>query len=157
VGCGDGHEAYSLFFLISADMREVDIRMIAADVNLTAVSNATGFETLSSAIPSWINPDKYFIKLSDSTYKIKKEITDKIYFEFHNAQNIGSYNKEFDLVVARDLSLFLSAEDYKTFLENISSKIVSGGVLVIGDNEKVSNIKNFTKIQDENITAYVKN
>lgn len=157
VGCGNGHEAYSLFFLISADMKEVDVRMIAADVNLIAVSNATGFEAPGSIIPSWINKEKYFIKLSDSTYKIKKEITDKIYFEFHNAQNIGSYKREFDLVVARDLSLSLSADDYKTFLDNISSKIISGGVLVIGDNEKVSDIKNFTKIQNENITAFVKN
>ncbi len=156
VGCGVGHEAYTLYCLLSEQIHGAAVRMLAADSNLTTVSNAPNFELSASQIPSWISKDKYFVRLGENSYKIKREVTDQIYFEFHNATNISSYNREFDLVVARDLSLYLSADDYRTFLNDVAPKIVSGGVLVLGDNENVPEIKGFEKIENNHLTIYRK-
>ncbi|MBP5706617.1 MAG: hypothetical protein J6W76_04990, partial [Spirochaetales bacterium] len=156
VGCGVGHEAYTLYCLLSEHIHGAAVRMLAADSNLTTVSNAPNFELSASQIPSWISKDKYFVRLGENSYKIKREVTDQIYFEFHNATNISSYNREFDIVVARDLSLYLTADDYRTFLNDVAPKIVSGGVLVLGDNENVPEIKGFEKIENNHLTIYRK-
>ena len=153
---GNGYEAYTLYALLCDQIRGASVRMLAADSNLSAVSAATNFELSGSQIPSWVNKDKYFVRLGENSYKIKREVTDQIYFEFHNAANIASYNREFDLVVARDLSLSMSADDYKTFLEGVSSKIVSGGVLLLGDNEHVAELKGFDKIENNHMMIYKK-
>jgi len=157
IGCASGHEAFSLYFLLVNNMKDAEIKLIAADINLIAVSNASGFEINGTNIPSWINREKYFMKLSDGKYKVKKEIADKIYFEFHNALNISTYNRVFDLVVARDISLYMTEDEYKKFLKDISAKIVSGGVLVVGDNEDLGNLPDFTKVPSEYLSVYVKN
>ncbi|HPO49581.1 MAG TPA: CheR family methyltransferase, partial [Spirochaetota bacterium] len=156
IGCGNGYEAFSIYFMVNNDFKDADIKMVAADSNLVSITNASGFEVAGSLLPSWINKDKYFTNFSGSTYKVRKEINDKIYFEFHNAQNIASYKREFDLIVARDLSLYLSEADYRQFVKDAVPKLVSGGVLVIGDNEEINDEKNLQKINDENITIYVK-
>lgn len=156
IGCGNGYEAFSVYFMVNNDFKDADIKMVAADSNLVSITNASGFEVAGSLLPSWINKDKYFTNFSGSTYKVRKEINDKIYFEFHNAQNIASYKREFDLIVARDLSLYLSEADYRQFVKDAVPKLVSGGVLVIGDNEEISDEKNLQKINDENIAIYVK-
>jgi purine-binding chemotaxis protein CheW len=156
IGCGNGYEAFSVYFLLSNDFKDVVIKMVAADVNLGAITNASGFEISLKNIPSWINKDKYFFNKSGDTYKIKKEVNEKIYFEFHNAQNISTYKKEFDIVIARDLSLYLSEADYTKFVSDISQKLVSGGIYIIGDNEELGNISNFTKVSTKDISIYVK-
>ncbi|OHD13816.1 MAG: hypothetical protein A2086_07610 [Spirochaetes bacterium GWD1_27_9] len=156
LGCGNGHEAFSVYFMINNDFKESDIKMVAADVNLIAITNASGFESSGNAIPSWINKDKYFINTAANLYKIKKEINDKVYFEFHNAQNISTYKREFDLIIARDLSLFMSEDDYKKFINDIIVKLVSGGVLVVGDNEDIDEFTQLSKVNDDNISIYIK-
>lgn len=157
IGCAGGHEAFSIYFLLVNNMKESEIKFIAADINLISISNASSLEVNSSNIPSWINREKYFIKLSDNKYKIKKEISDKIYFEFHNALNISTYNRIFDIVIARDISLYMTEDEYKKFLKDVSEKIISGGLLVIGDNEEIGvNMPELTRIDSEYISAYLK-
>ena len=154
IGCGNGHEAFSLFIMLNENFKDIEIKMVASDLNLSAISNASGFEISKENIHSWINRDKYFMKLSGGMYKIKKEINNKIYFEFHDARNIGSYSREFDIVIARDLSLHLSVDDYITFLNDVCKKIISGGVLIIGDNEIIENHIELSKINNKYISIY---
>jgi len=156
IGCGSGYEAFSIYFMISNDFKDADVRMVAADSNLISITNASGFEIVGSLLPSWINKEKYFMNFSGNNYKVKKEINDKIYFEFHNAQNISSYKREFDLIVARDLSLYMSGNDYKQFIKDVATKLVTGGVLVLGDYEDVGDEKSLQKVNDQNISIYVK-
>ena len=157
VGCGSGYEAYTLYCLLCDQIHGASVRMLAADSNLSSISAAPNFELSSSQIPSWISKDKYFVRLGENSYKIKREVTDQIYFEFHNATNIESYNRVFDLVVARDLSLAMSADDFRSFLAGVSSKIVSGGVLVLGDNEHITELKGFDKVENNHLIIYRKN
>ncbi len=156
LGCGGGHETFSLLFIILNYFTEIDIEIIAADSNLSKVSNASGFEISKDEIPSWINIEKYFIEISKNNYKINKEINDLIYFEFHDIKNIIKYKQEFDLVIARDLSLYLGEDNYKILLDNIAAKLISGGILVIGDNEIIQKHKSFNRINTKHIPCYIK-
>jgi chemotaxis signal transduction protein/chemotaxis methyl-accepting protein methylase len=146
LGCGHGHEAFSIYILLNESFPDADIKMVAADINLVSISNASGFETQSDQIPSWINRDNYFMNVSGNKFKIKQEINNKIYFEFHNVQNISTFNKQFDLIVARDLSLYLSEENYRNFISGSLEKLATGGVIVVGDNEIIHNAPQFLRI-----------
>ncbi len=154
IGCGNGHEAFSLYILMNKFFENSEIKMVACDMNLNKISNASGFEIFIKDLPNWVNPTKYFMKLDNDIYKIKKEINNKIYFEFHDARNIGTFTKQFDIVVARDLSLNLSNDDYKQFLDNLCLKIIPKGILIIGDNEIINKHQEFTRIMNQTIKIY---
>jgi len=155
-GCGNGFETFSILFLLLNYFPEGDIELIAADSNLTSISNATKFEISKKIIPSWINIDEYFMKINQDIYKIKKEINDKIYFEFHDIKNFISRKQEFDIIIARDLSIYLSEDNYRKFIENVLEKLVVGGILVIGDNEEISKHPKFARIMNKNLSCYIK-
>jgi len=156
VGCAQGHEAFSVYMLLSEEFPDAEISMVASDNNLVSVSKASGFEIAGASIPAWVKKDKYFMEIRGGHYKIKKDINDMICFEFHNAENLSSYKKTFDIIVARDLSLFLTESNYSDFINEASRRLVHGGVLVIGDHEDISDNENFKKIQDSVVKVYSK-
>lgn len=154
LGCAHGHEAFSIYFAFNDYFNEAKISMIAADQNLAAISSASGFEVRKDEIPSWIKRDKYFMKISDNNYKVKKEVSDGVYFEYHNIKNIGYFTREFDIIIARDISLFLSQEEYVKFLKNVTDKIISGGLLIIGDNENITRYEVLSRVSNNNLTLF---
>lgn len=156
LGCGTGYEAFSVYFVIDKIFEEIEIKMVAADSNLSAITRASGLECDKSEIPSWIDVNKYFISAKEGLYKVKKEINDKIYFEFHDAKNIASYNRRFDIVIARDLSLYFANSEYDNFISEVSTKIVENGLLVLGDNELLGRSEILTKLNSNDITVYKK-
>jgi len=156
VGCGGGFEAFTAYFIIQDYFEESEIKMTAADSNLSVISKASGLECEKKEIPAWININKYFMKIDDNLYKIKKEINSKIYFEFHDARNISSYNKHFDLIIARDLSIYFSNADYENFIKEVTKHLIEGGVIILGDNEILGKSNELTKISNKNLTLYKK-
>lgn len=156
LGCGAGYETLSIFFLLDKEFPETNISIVAADVDLVSITNASGFEIEKQKIPAWVNKDKYFMKISDNYYKIKKEINDKIYFEFHDVNNIKTFTKEFDLVIARDLSLYLSEVQYQNFIINLSKKISDNGIIIVGDNEQLKDFAEIKSIDSEILSIYKK-
>jgi len=156
VGCAQGHEAFSVFFLMADEFSDADISMVASDNNLVAISKASGFEISKKNIPSWIHKEKYFMEVKGDSLKVKKEFNDMICFEFHNAENLSTYKKVFDLIIARDLSLFITEAGYTDFINEAAKRLVQGGVLIIGDHEDLPDNEHFRKVQDENIAIYFK-
>lgn len=155
LGCGMGYEAFSVYFIIDSIFEDIPIRMVAADSNLSAITKASGLECDISEIPDWIKVEKYFFNVRDSLYKIKKEINDNILFEFHDARNIATYAKKFDLIVARDFSLYFSNEEYENFIKDVADRLVENALLVIGDNELIPKFDLFEKLPGE-LTIYKK-
>lgn len=155
VGCANGYETFSMYILLQNEFPDAEIKMIAADVNLIAVSNASGIEVNAGSLPGWIDKEKYFMNVSGNSYKIKKEINDRIYFEFHDARNIATYKKIFDVVVARDISLYMKKKEYDQFINDLAEKITSDGILVLGDNENIKN-SHYQQIGNERINILKK-
>ncbi|MBN2547128.1 MAG: chemotaxis protein CheW [Spirochaetes bacterium] len=154
VGCGGGYEAFSVYFILQDFFEDSIIKMTAADSNLSTISKASGLECEKKEIPSWININKYFMKIDNNLYKIKKEINSKIYFEFHDARNISSYHKTFDLILARDLSIYFSNSEYENFIKEVTKQLIEGGVIIIGDNEQLGKSNGLSKINNKNLTLY---
>lgn len=153
VGCGNGYETFSLYFILKSIYS--DVQLIATDSNLAAISNASGMEVAGSEIPGWMEINKNFINTSGKQYKVKKEINDQIYFEFHDAKNLSADERKFHVIVARDLSLFMKESEYNLFIKDVAEHLVPGGVLIVGDSEVITSDA-FIKMEEQGFSVLVK-
>ena len=153
IGCGNGYETFSLYFILKSIYS--DVQLIATDSNLAAISNASGIEVTGSEIPGWMEINKNFINTSGKQYKVKKEINDQIYFEFHDAKNLSADERKFHVIVARDLSLFMKESEYNLFIKDVAEHLVSGGVLIVGDSEVITSDA-FIKMEEQGFSVLVK-
>ena len=153
VGCGNGYETFSLYFILKSIYS--DVQLIATDSNLAAISNASGMEVTGSEIPGWMEINKNFINTSGKQYKVKKEINDQIYFEFHDAKNLSADERKFHVIVARDLSLFMKESEYNLFIKDVAEHLVPGGVLIVGDSEVITSDA-FIKMEEQGFSVLVK-
>ena len=153
IGCGNGYETFSLYFILKSIYS--DVQLIATDSNLAAISNASGIEVTDSEIPSWMEINKNFINTSGKQYKVKKEINDQIYFEFHDAKNLSADERKFHVIVARDLSLFMKESEYNLFIKDVAEHLVPGGVLIVGDSEVITSDA-FIKMEEQGFSVLVK-
>lgn len=153
IGCGNGYETFSLYFILKSIYS--DVQLIATDSNLAAISNASGIEVTGSEIPGWMEINKNFINTSGKQYKVKKEINDQIYFEFHDAKNLSADERKFHVIVARDLSLFMKESEYNLFIKDVAEHLVPGGVLIVGDSEVITSDA-FIKMEEQGFSVLVK-
>lgn len=153
IGCGNGYEAFSLYFALK-DVCS-DIKFIATDCNLGAISNASGMEVQDSEIPAWMEINKNFINTGAKQYKVKKEINDQIYFEFHDAKNLSTDERKFHIIVARDLSLFMKESEYLLFIKDIAQHLVPNGILIVGDSEVITS-DDFIKMDEQDFSVLIK-
>lgn len=153
IGCGNGYETFSLYFILKSIYS--DVQLIATDSNLAAISNASGMEVAGSEIPGWMEINKNFINTSGKQYKVKKEINDQIYFEFHDAKNLSADERKFHVIVARDLSLFMKESEYNLFIKDVAEHLVPGGVLIVGDSEVITSDA-FIKMEEQGFSVLVK-
>ena len=153
IGCGNGYETFSLYFILKSIYS--DVQLIATDSNLAAISNASGIEVTDSEIPSWMEINKNFINTSGKQYKVKKEINDQIYFEFHDAKNLSADERKFHVIVARDLSLFMKESEYNLFIKDVAEHLVPGGLLIVGDSEVITSDA-FIKMEEQGFSVLVK-
>ena len=153
IGCGNGYETFSLYFILKSIYS--DVQLIATDSNLAAISNASGIEVTGSEIPGWMEINKNFINTSGKQYKVKKEINDQIYFEFHDAKNLSADERKFHVIVARDLSLFMKESEYNLFIKDVAEHLVPGGLLIVGDSEVITSDA-FIKMEEQGFSVLVK-
>ena len=133
IGCGVGHEAYSLAALLRAKYPDKQVKIWAQDNNLINVSNAPNLVFSESELPDWIQP---FAQEGGRGHIFKKEIADSILFEYHDALH-DSPLPPLQAVVARDLLSYQSPEDRQRLIRSFNEKLVAGGVLVIGEHEQL--------------------
>lgn len=153
IGCGNGYESFSLYFILQETFSNV--QLVATDSNLGAISNASGLEVDGNEIPNWMGADKNFINVSGNRYKIKKEINDKIYFEFHDAKNLSSDDRKFQIIVARDLSLFMKESEYVQFIKDVAEHLVPNGILIVGDSEVITS-DTFIRMEGQDFSVLIK-
>ena len=153
VGCGNGYETFSLYFILKSIYS--DVQLIATDSNLAAISNASGIEITGSEIPGWMEINKNFINTSGKQYKVKKEINDQIYFEFHDAKNLSADERKFHIIVARDLSLFMKESEYSLFIKDVAEHLVTGGLFIVGNSEVITSDA-FIKMEEQGFSVLVK-
>jgi len=150
-GCADGREPYSLAMLARDDPRTeadaVDIR--ATDINEAAlrsaregVYQATRTIDIDEQLRFLSNYHRYIDRDGDR-FEIRGSLKDNVTFEHHDLIR-DPPKSEVDLVVCRNLFIYIDGEYKEPVLENVRRSLEPGGYLVIGKAETIP-----TELRDE--------
>ncbi|WP_115863778.1 CheR family methyltransferase [Halorussus litoreus] len=140
--CSDGREPYSLAML-SLDDPEVEadrVAITATDIDpeiLAAAREGVYENTRTTDIGEQLAPlDDYerYVERDGERFSVTDPVKELVSFESHDLIN-GDPKSNFDLVVCRNLFIYIDTEHKLPILETVSKSLSRGGYLVIGKTE----------------------
>jgi purine-binding chemotaxis protein CheW len=132
-GCGSGHESYTIASALQTSFPEQQIKIWAADKDLLKISTAPNLVFGRQEIPEeWSE----LVVEGKNGLSFRSELKDSVLFEFSDVMSAAAMPK-MDLIVARDLLSFHTPDDQQRILERFDEVLKPGGLLVLGDNERV--------------------
>jgi two-component system CheB/CheR fusion protein len=140
-GCATGEEAYSIGMLIREYSREqrldLKVQIFATDIDGEAVDFARAGR-FPDSIGADVTPERLrtFFKKTDSTYQVVKPLREMIVFAQHNLIKDPPFSR-LDLLVCRNLLIYLNPELQKRILPLFAQAIKPTGHLFLGSSETV--------------------
>jgi purine-binding chemotaxis protein CheW len=125
----------------------------ANDISLIDISTAPTLLLMDQDIPDYLHQEK-FVEKSEKGFRFTKEITDAIFFEYHDIL-IDNAIPPVDVIIARDVLSFFSYKNQLKLLSEFGRVLKDDGVLFIGMNERI-NEKGWTSIGNKTVSAYTK-
>ncbi len=133
IGCGNGHETYSITSVAKKLNPEAAIKVWANDKDLLSISNAPNLTVNIETVPQYL---KEFISEGIKGGVIAQSLRDIIYFEYHDVKNHNPY-PDVDLIVCRDVLSFFDYNEQFRIISEFFDKLKNNGTLIIGDHERV--------------------
>lgn len=138
-GCSSGEEAYSLAILLADQARiansSAKLQVFATDIDERAIVTArTGI--YPDSIKTDIQPSRlreYFVK-NQNRYTVKKDVRDLVLFAQHSLLRDPPFSR-LQLIVCRNLLIYLDREVQKEILEMFHFALRPGGYLFLGSSE----------------------
>lgn len=140
--CSDGREPYSLAML-ALDDPEIDesaVEITATDIDreiLAAARKGVYRSTRTTDVAEQLAPlddSERYVERDDRRFEVADEVKDLVSFERHDLIN-GDPKSNFDLVVCRNLFIYIDAEHKLPMLETVSKSLRDGGYLAVGKTE----------------------
>ncbi len=138
-GCSSGEEAYSLAILFREAMEQagklMEVKIFATDVDRNAVQHA-GNGIYPESIAADLSPQlltKYFHRNEDN-FQITRGVREMVVFAQHNLLKDPPFTN-IDLVVCRNLLIYLQPVLQKKALDLFSFSLKEHGVLFLGSSE----------------------
>ncbi|MCF1456595.1 MAG: EAL domain-containing protein [Shewanella sp.] len=146
-GTSTGEEAYSILILLlellESRHQKTSVRLFATDIDENALKLARkgvySEASLDEVDQSLLN--KYF-EIDNNEFAIKKELREHIVFSYHNLLADPPF-KEVDLVVCRNLLIYLTAEAQKYVMPTFHYALRNNGLLFLGKSENATNFEHF--------------
>ncbi|MGI4759289.1 MAG: CheR family methyltransferase [Janthinobacterium lividum] len=143
-GCSTGEEAYSLAMLLFECLDEVEpsrhlkIQIFATDISDAGIAFARVGQ-YSENIMADVSPQRLerFFQKMDGHYQIRKEVRDVVVFALHNINKDAPFIK-LDLLVCRNLLIYLNGELQKSLLPVFHYALNPLGLLFLGPSENMS-------------------
>lgn len=160
--CADGREPYSLAMLALDDPRTAGdkLSVLATDISDPALETAregryesTRTIDIGDQLTFLSNYHRY-IDQSGDQFTVRDPVREMVTFENHDLINDGA-KSGFDLVVCRNLFIYIDNGYKEEMLETISESLRPGGYLVIGKAETIPpNLKSDFTILDGRMRIY---
>jgi chemotaxis protein methyltransferase CheR len=140
--CADGREPYSIAMLAldDPDIKARSIEITATDINpdILEVARDGVYETSqTSDIAGELEPlDEYepYIDQDENRFAVKDRVKEMISFEQHDLIR-GDPKRDFDLVLCRNLLIYIDSSFKVPIFETIRNSLRDGGYLMIGMTE----------------------
>jgi two-component system CheB/CheR fusion protein len=160
-GCSTGEEAYSVAILLREVIDHLPggpslpVKVFATDVDEDAVEQA-GSGVFSATVVSEIPSDlveRYFERPHEESFTIRRSIRDMVVFARHNALEDPPLTR-MDVVLCRNLMIYLEADAQQHLLRRISFGLNPGGILVLGSSETVGEMVDRFEIVERRLRVY---
>ncbi|HKL03434.1 MAG TPA: CheR family methyltransferase, partial [Cryomorphaceae bacterium] len=159
VGCATGEEAYSLAMLFIEVMERkglnAGLQFFASDLHEGSLEKArAGFYPGDIGVD--VNKDRLqrFFHAEDGGYRVKKQLREAIVFTPHNVLADPPFS-HLDLVVCRNLLIYLKKETQKDIFELFHYSLDDAGYLLLGNSEHVDNAELF-QVKEKETGIYKK-
>ncbi|MEO8548233.1 MAG: protein-glutamate O-methyltransferase CheR [Sphingomicrobium sp.] len=141
-GCSTGQEAYSLAMLFAESQpawREWTIDILATDVSTSAIDRArsgvyTQFEVQRGL---GINQTIRWFEEAEGGWRAVEVLRKPVRFQVHNLLERPPHPGDFDIVLCRNVLLYLSPEKRTLAFERLASAMAPDGWLMLGAGETV--------------------
>lgn len=142
-GCSTGEEAYSLAISLLECFDRVEptkhlrLQLFATDLNPEGIATARAGRYAANIEPD-VRPERLrrFFTKADDGYRIRKEVRDTVVFAVHDLNKDAPFTK-LDLLVCRNLLIYLSAELQKNLIPVFHYALNPGGLLFLGPSESL--------------------
>ncbi len=158
-GCSTGEEPYTIAMI----MKEItplgfDFKITASDISLKSLmvgqQGFYGDNKIDGIPPAYL--DKYFTKV-EGGYQVKKELQDKIHFDYHNLMN-DSGARNLDVVFCRNVLIYFDETAQLTVINRFWESMAPQSYLFIGHSESLFGMKTqFEFLKTEWACLYKKN
>lgn len=141
--CSIGCEPYSIAMMLNEINPMGKNNIIATDIDSTILAKAKLGEYVQGEMKN-ISEDykrKYFKPLKDK-YVIDSKIKSIVTFKKHDLI-LDNYEKDFDLIVCRNVIIYFKNDVKKEIFKNFSNSLKSGGLLFVGATESIYNYKEY--------------
>lgn len=140
-GCSTGEEAYSLAILfdeaIKKQSKALKLQIFASDLDERAINFARQ-GIYPETIFTDVTPERLrgYFQSEANTYRINKEIRDKVIFSEHNLIKDPPFSKQ-DMVSCRNLLIYLNVEAQKKVFAIFHYALNPEGILFLGSSESL--------------------
>lgn len=151
-GCSTGEEAYALAILfhegINKQSKSLKLQIFASDLDQQAINIAR-----QGVYPETIVTDvkqeylRRYFQADSNTYRINKDIRDKVIFSEHNLIKDPPFSKQ-DMVSCRNLLIYLNIEAQKKVFAIFHYALNPKGILFLGSSESLGEYANFFEVID---------
>lgn len=148
LGCGKGFETYSFACILKKRYPDAKIKIYAHEIDLLSISNATILAVPADIATDWYSP--YLSKKASGEFTFSPEIKDSIMFEYHDCANTNAL-PPVDIVLARDVLSFLSADVQKKLADDFGEKLKGNGIAIVGQNEVLTNLDTSGKWSEQSV------
>lgn len=159
--CADGREPYSLAMLaLDAGLSSSSVDILATDIDENALERARqGVYTSTRTTDldeqlSFLDSPAEYVETEADTISIKQKPSQLVTFDRHDLIT-GDPKDGFDLVLCRNVCIYLDSEYKRPILETVSQSLREGGYLVLGQTETLPpDIKERFEAADPRLRIY---
>lgn len=160
--CADGRETYSVSMLAHADPRidASNLFVLGTDISESALETARSGVYEDSRTTdiddqlSFLDGYEQYVDREDDTFRITDRIKRNVTFERHDLIN-DDPKSGFDLVICRNLFIYIDPEYKAPILETIGGSLQRDGYLVIGKAETIPpQLKSHFAVHDGRLRIY---
>jgi two-component system CheB/CheR fusion protein len=140
-GCSTGEEAYTLAILldeaINAQKKDLRFQIFASDINEKAINSAR-LGIYPESHSSQISPArlKRYFQVESNSFRIKKEIRDKVIFATQNVINDPPFSK-LDMISCRNLLIYINPTIQQKIFKIFNYALNPKGILFLGNSESL--------------------
>jgi chemotaxis protein methyltransferase CheR len=152
-GCSSGEEPYSLAMLLQEAgwYEHAAFEIFASDINQQVLGKArkgqyreNAFRATSPALR-----EKYFTRDTESTWRVKDEIRNRVSFGRLNLYDEArvSLLGHLDVVFCRNVIIYFDDSSKKVVVKNFYNRLVEGGYLLLGHSESLISLSTQFKLR----------